>query len=183
MPGARAVLASTDIARNHMQRTGIVCVLAVCVAVAASCDSSTDVTPRILYRATLNGASEVPATTSTATGDFSAQLLPDKTLSYSLTWTTGLTGTANGAHIHGPADATQTANILVDFALPPVGATNATINFAGRVASGNLDLKQAVTATVSGDSLIKLLDAGQLYVNVHTVANSGGEIRGQITRQ
>ena len=166
-----------------MERMRIVCVLAASVAFAAACDSSTDVTPRILYRATLNGASEVPATTSTATGDFSAQLLPNKTLSYSLTWTTGLTGTANAAHIHGPADATQTANILVNFASPPAATTNDTVNFTTRIAWGNLDLNQAVTAEVSGDSLIKLLDAGLLYVNIHTVANSGGEIRGQITRQ
>jgi hypothetical protein len=46
-----------------------------------------------------------------------------------------------------------------------------------------VDLKLAITATVSGDSLKTLLDAGQLYVNVHTVANGGGEIRGQIAKQ
>jgi Cu/Zn superoxide dismutase len=166
-----------------MQRPAIVCALAACVALAAACDSSTDVTPPVTYRATLNAASEVPPTTSNGTGIFSAQLLPDSTLSYSLTWS-GLTGTSNGAHIHGPGNATQIAGILVDFAATPAGTTNATITQgASGSASGNLNLKLAITATVSGDSLLKLLDLGLLYVNVHTVANSGGEIRGQISRQ
>ena len=39
-----------------------------------------------------------------------------------------------------------------------------------------------ITATVSGDSLIKLLNAGLLYVNVHTAANAGGEIRAQLKK-
>jgi hypothetical protein len=44
-------------------------------------------------------------------------------------------------------------------------------------------LTLAITPTVSGDSLLKLFDAGMVYVNVHTPSNGGGEIRGQITRQ
>ena len=47
----------------------------------------------------------------------------------------------------------------------------------------DLSASSVVTATVSGDSLRKLLDLGLLYVNVHSQTFQGGEIRGQITRQ
>jgi len=36
---------------------------------------------------------------------------------------------------------------------------------------------------VKYDSLLVLLRNGQAYVNVHTTANPGGEIRGQLVRQ
>jgi hypothetical protein len=54
------------------------------------------------------------------------------------------------------------------------------------VASGTIDLNQPISngsSSISGDSLLTLLNAGLLYTNVHTAANPGGEIRGQITRQ
>jgi len=168
-----------------MKREFALCLCILSSAMVAACDSSTDVTSAVQYGATLNGASEKPnATTSTGTGVFSAQIHPvDKTLSYSLSWT-GLTGTIVGAHIHGPSDANGTANVLVNFQALPAGSTNQAITTgATGAASGNVDLKLAVTATVSGDSLLKLFEAGQLYVNVHTAANPGGEIRGQIAKR
>lgn len=169
-----------------MAKIKLVCILGACVSIAIGCEESTAVGGSTQYGAILNGANEKPAaTTSTGTGVFSAALHPtNNTLSYSVTWT-GLTGAINGAHIHGPADANGVANVLVNFQALPAGSTNGTITTgAAGAASGNVDLNQAViTATVSGDSLKKLLEAGQLYVNVHTVANPGGEIRGQIAKR
>ena len=166
-----------------MHRSTLVCFLAACATITA-CDDATD-SSRQFFGTQLNGASERPAAvTTTATGVFSAEVHPvTNTLSYSLTWT-GLSGTVTGAHIHGPADASQTANILINFQALPAGSTNQAITTgASGSASGNVNLELPVTATVSGDSLRKLLDAGQLYVNVHTAANPNGEIRGQIARQ
>ncbi|MGE5102430.1 MAG: CHRD domain-containing protein [Deltaproteobacteria bacterium] len=40
-----------------------------------------------------------------------------------------------------------------------------------------------INNSVNGDSLKKLLFAGLTYANIHTTANGGGEIRGQITKQ
>ena len=40
-----------------------------------------------------------------------------------------------------------------------------------------------LAGTIDGAQLRTMLDAGQLYVNVHTAANGGGEIRGQIAKQ
>ena len=61
--------------------------------------------------------------------------------------------------------------------------------FSGGVFSGNGSLAHAkVTAPDAGngcgwadlDDVIDALDGGDTYVNVHTLANLGGEIRGQI---
>lgn len=80
-------------------------------------------------------------------------------LTYSVTYE-GLTGPAIAAHIHGPADPGQNAGPVVPFAdaaSPITGSTK-------------------ITAAQAAD-----LAAGKYYVNVHTNANKGGEIRGQIT--
>lgn len=174
-----------------MPRTRLVGVLSA-MALVVACESSTDVQGSTSYGATLNGANEKPAAVTTSgTGVFSASLHPTNgTLSYNLTWT-GLSGPATvGAHIHGPGGPNDVVGVLVDFRSPPTGTTNVAFSNLGAgatsatgSASGNLDLKLAINATVSGDSLRKLLDAGQLYVNVHTAANGGGEIRGQIAKQ
>jgi Cu/Zn superoxide dismutase len=167
-----------------MLRTRLVCVLGA-IAFVISCESSTDVQGSTSYGATLNGANEKPtATTSTATGVFTASLHPTNgTLSYSLSWT-GLTGAVTGAHIHGPGDANAVANVIIDFSAPPAGTVNNTMTTtATGAASGNLNLNTLTVGAVTGDSLRILLNAGLLYVNVHTAANAGGEIRGQITKK
>jgi uncharacterized protein (TIGR03118 family) len=110
---------------------------------------------------TMNGASEVPpisVPTATATGSLT---LIGSRLFYSITYS-GLSSSAQAAHIHGPADPTVGAGVLIPLATP--SGTNGTI-------SGNLVL--------TPQNLAYLL-AGQTYINIHTVNNSGGEIRGQI---
>ena len=66
---------------------------------------------------------------------------------------------AMAAHIHGPADPGANAPPVVPFAA-------ATSPISG-------------TATLT-DAQAADLAAGKYYVNVHTAANRGGEIRGQI---
>lgn len=166
-----------------MPRIRLACVLSA-VALLVACESSTDVKGSTAYGATLNGTKEVPPTTSTATGTFTASLHPTNgTLSYSVTWT-GLTGAVTGAHIHGPAAAGANANVIIDFSAPPAGTTNNTMTTtAAGAAAGNLNLNTLLVGTIDGAQLRTMLDAGQLYVNVHTAANGGGEIRGQIAKQ
>src|SRR3979411_1433379 len=64
-------------------------------------------------KATLDGKSEVPATTSAATGnadiDYDAAT---KKLTWKVTYS-GLSGPATAAHFHGPAEAGKNAGVAV----------------------------------------------------------------------
>jgi len=114
----------------------------------------------INYKATMTGKSEVPPTTSTGSGDVLATLdTGKKTLTYTMTYM-GLTGPATAAHFHGPAAAGANAGVAIPIGTNPASPTSG-----------------SVTLT---DAQMKDLEAGKWYVNVHTAANKGGEIRGQM---
>ena len=123
------------------------------------------------YQAQLNGASETPANTSTATGT-ATFVLNGNRLRYTVT-VLGLSGPATMAHIHVGAKGASG---------PPVYSFNIKKVAAGTLAQGYVDLTKEVSKGVSGDSLKTLLANGNAYVNVHTAAHPGGEIRGQIEK-
>ena len=56
----------------------------------------------------------------------------------------------------------------------------------GRIAEGTVDISGFITfntSSIRADSLRALLSGGLTYVNIHTQAYPGGEIRGQLVRQ
>ena len=113
-------------------------------------------------KATLDGKSEVPPNASAATGTADIDYDPaSKKLSWKVTYS-GLSGPATAAHFHGPAEAGKNAGVAV--AIP---------NAASSPVEGSATLTDAQAAD---------LLAGKLYVNIHTAANPGGEIRGQVTK-
>ena len=113
-------------------------------------------------KVTLDSKSEVPPNTSAGTGsadvDYDAA---SKKLSWKLSYS-GLTGPATAAHFHGPA--APGANAGVKVASPNATATPV-----------------EGSATLTDEQAADLM-AGKLYINVHTAANPGGEIRGQVTK-
>ncbi|MBN9550857.1 MAG: CHRD domain-containing protein [Alphaproteobacteria bacterium] len=114
------------------------------------------------FTATLDGGQQSPPVTTKGKG--TATFTFDST-SKKLTWNvkySGLSGPAVAAHIHGPADMGANAD--------PV------IPFKGKLKS---PIKGSATLT---DAQAADLEAGKYYVNVHTAANKGGEIRGQIEK-
>lgn len=116
--------------------------------------------PPKIFTATLNGPQVVPPSSSGATGSGSFVLdTTAHTLSYNVSFT-GLQGVEVGAHIHGPAAIGVNGGIL--FALP-----------LGSPASG------VVTTTLAQEAAIQ---AELSYVDIHSAAFPGGEIRGQIVR-
>jgi CHRD domain len=123
----------------------------------------------ITYVAHMTGASETPATGATGTGT-ATLVLDGNRLRYTVT-VTGLSGPATAAHIHVGA---------VGASGPPVFFFSIKHIAAGTLAKGSVDLTKAVSKGVSGDSLKTLLANGNAYVNVHTAAHPGGEIRGQV---
>lgn len=137
----------------------------------------------VTFKATLSSANEVPPNASTGTGTFTATLdTTTNAFTYDVTFT-GLTSNVTLGHIHGPAIAGANASPTINFATLP-GATF-TLGATSGTAHGSTVLTAATTITnaVNGDSLKKLLFAGQTYANIHTTNNGGGEIRGQITKQ
>ena len=108
----------------------------------------------------LSGAGEIPAVSSAGTGTVESSFNKD---TYLLRWTvtySGLSGPATGGHFHGPATPGQNAPVMVPF--------------TGSLASPIIGEKILTPAQASD------LLAGKLYVNLHTAANPGGEIRGQV---
>ncbi|MCP5410526.1 MAG: CHRD domain-containing protein [Chromatiaceae bacterium] len=140
----------------------------------------------MLFSAQLSGAAENPPNISGGTG--SALVTYDPILHY-LTIDidfTGLTGVTTASHIHCCTDAPGN-----------IGVATPTPSFPGfpaGVVSGMYDIILDLTQTTSFNpsfvsaqggtlaaaeqALIDGLGAGRAYLNIHTVAATGGEIRG-----
>lgn len=118
----------------------------------------------IEFTASIDGSQEVPPVTTTATGTASCILNASGTqLSYTVTFN-GLVPTA--AHFHnGPAGVA--AGVVKNLTI---------VNGTATGVWSSSDATQPLT-----DSLLSELLRGRLYINAHTTANPGGEIRGQVT--
>lgn len=111
--------------------------------------------------ANLSGAAEVPPNDSSGSG--TAEATYDKgsnTLRWKVAYS-GLSGPVTAGHFHGPAMAGQNAGVVVPF--------------KGSTASP-IEGEAAITPEQAADLL-----AGKWYVNLHTAAHPGGEVRGQMT--
>ena len=128
-----------------------------------SCDKDDDdpVDPNVTFAATLNGASEAPTpNASTATG--TATLVYNSTTKiFTITVTHNIAAPTNG-HIHKGA---------VGVGGPPVFPFT---TFTSPI----VYTSAALDATQEHD-----LYDGLYYVNIHTAAYPGGEIRGQLIKQ
>lgn len=153
-----------------MQRPALrslVLVLALTSVVACNKDDDNNNNPNVVSKngLVISGDQEVPAKTTNATGTMNVSY--DKTtkmLTLAATWT-GLSADPVAAHIHGTAAKGQNAGVVVDF---HDNVTTAAGNFTRSIAVDGQSIKE--------DSLL----AGFYYFNIHTPANPGGEIRGQI---
>jgi hypothetical protein len=135
--------------------------LAAVAAVAALLTAGAAQAEIIHFAATLTGADEVPANSSQGKGTLSAELeTSEHTLAFRATYS-DLSGKATMAHFHGPAlpGGNAPPTIVISDPSSPIG--------------GAAQLTQA-----QQDDLL----AGKWYFNVHTAANPGGEIRGQLKR-
>ena len=134
---------------------------AASVCVIAACAIGTVRAETVTFNGTMTGATEVPPKTTDGKGTATASLdTATKMLTYQVDYS-GLSGPATAGHFHGPAAAGANAPVVLPFAAPasPIKGT----------------------ATLTDAQMADLM-AGKWYANIHTAANPGGEIRGQMTR-
>jgi predicted small secreted protein len=105
----------------------------------------------------LSGAEEVPPVRASGSGNGSFTIGADGSVKGSVT-TTGVQGTM--AHIHQGARG-QNGPVIVPL-----------------TKSG--DIYTAPAGAKLNEAQMQAFKAGNLYVNVHTAANKGGEVRGQL---
>ncbi|MFH4964688.1 CHRD domain-containing protein [Gaetbulibacter sp. M235] len=134
-------------------------VLPLIVIVFTSCSNNDDDDSTVMFKATINGASEVPASGSSATG--TATLTYNATTKiFTLTATySGITATA--AHIHKGAVGSSGGVVFPLTAASPISYTSTALD-----ASQEADLY-----------------ANLYYINIHSQAFQAGEIRGQLIKQ
>lgn len=132
------------------------------------------------FTATLQGAQEVPPVTTSASGEITLTLNTDHTqLHYTLTVQNIENVTM--AHLHLGAAGTNGDHVawLYPSAPPPKVMQG---KFSGKLAEGTLTVANLV-GPLRGkpfSDLVQDLQAGKLYVNVHTSAHPSGELRGQL---
>ena len=137
--------------------------LIAALAAAASCSMYKDNAPSFLpgsgaTSVKLSGAEEVPPTSVSGSGSGSIRVNSDGTVSGSVS-TTGGEGTM--AHIHQGAKG-QNGPVIIPL-------------------TKNGDTYSVPAGAKLSDAQMKAYKEGGLYVNVHTAAHKGGEIRGQLT--
>lgn len=115
----------------------------------------------VKLHATLDGAQQNPPVTTEGKGMADVTFDTEtKTLSWTVEYS-GLSGDAAAGHFHGPAAKGENADVAVPF-------ENAASPIKG--------------SAVLTDAQAADLLSGKYYVNIHTAANKGGEIRGQVEK-
>ena len=145
---------------NPMTRRGVLATTGLAMIGVASVARAAPITMKV----PLAGAQQVPPVQTPGSGTADLTYNPaNRMLTWNITYS-GLTGPATMAHIHGPAPSGKNAGVEVWLSKQGQPATS--------------PIKGEATLT---PEQAQQLMAGETYVNVHTQAHPGGEIRGQIT--
>jgi hypothetical protein len=106
----------------------------------------------------LSGKNEVPPNASSGSGTGRVEL-DGNVLKWNITYS-GTTGPVTAGHFHGPAQPGANAGVVVPFAGP---------------------LTSPITGTATlTPAQVDQVKQGLWYINLHTAANPGGELRGQV---
>jgi CHRD domain len=139
-------------------------------------------------RADLSGFEEVPAISTDGEGTFRARIaVGADEISYELSYS-GLSGDVQQSHIHlGQQGVNGGISVFLcsNLGNGPEGTQACPGPREGNV-SGTIAPDDVIGPTAQGiaageyDELVRAIRAGATYVNVHTVAHPGGEIRKQL---
>ena len=134
----------------------------------------------ITYTAALSGSNEAPAVAATGAGGTATVTID--VAAQTLTWVIDVYNLPSGvtaSHIHA-GGAGVSGPVVVNFN-PPLTASN-DFRFTGTARPADVVARQPQGVNTWED-LLQAIDTGHAYVNVHSQANPGGEIRGQLVRR
>ena len=147
--------------RHQASRLSLAALSLAAVAALSACGVMSPADSNMVALNTqLRGANEIPAITGSGYGTVDAAF--NKTTNV-LSWKvnySALTGPAKAGHFHGPAANGANAGVALGWTNP---------------ISSPMEGSATLTAAQAADLL-----AGRWYANIHTAANPGGEIRGQM---
>jgi hypothetical protein len=139
-----------------VRRTAIASILAAGALVIAGCGMMNKV--QGVMTVPLSGQNEVPPNASGGSGTGKVEL-DGNVIKWNISYS-GTTGPITAGHFHGPAQPGANAGVVVPF--------------AGPLASPIIG---SATLTPAQVDQVK---QGLWYINLHTAANPGGELRGQV---
>lgn len=150
-----------------MRSLRLTSLLAIVIAIA-SCKQDLGTTILAKSNVLIDGAQVVPSKSVAGNGTMDlAYNRTTRVLSYTIKWNS-LSGNPNAMHIHGPAGAGFNAPIvqnITGYAASQTGTLTGTFFVDGYV--------------VKEEDVLR----GGYYLDIHTAANSTGEIRGQVVVQ
>ena len=145
---------------NHFALVAVTLAASIAVAGISGCGMMSQSSNMVAFTTQLRGANEVPANASAGNGSVDAVFNKDTNLFRWKVNYSGLTGAATAGHFHGPAAVGANAGVVLPW--------------AGPIASP-MEGSATITPAQAAD-----LVAGRWYANIHTAANPGGEVRGQM---
>ncbi len=145
---------------NRLTFTSLAVAAAALTVALSGCGSMMPPANMVALTTQLRSANEVPPVATSGGGSVDAAFNKD---TMQLRWKVsynGLTGNATAGHFHGPSAVGANAGVALGWANP--------------ITSG-MEGSATLTASQAAD-----LMAGRWYANIHTAANPGGELRGQM---
>lgn len=162
--------------------------LIIATAVVLMGWSSVGADERVAIRVEMEGYGEVPAVSSTGSGQAILRL-HDTSLDYELTYS-GMEGTVTQSHIHVGQKGVN-GGIVIFFCTnlgnAPAGTTvpacpgpnEGTVSGTRTAADVVVQATQGIAANEFAE-VLRAIRSGNTYVNVHTTKHPPGEIRGQV---
>jgi hypothetical protein len=144
--------------RTLLRKSGWLPAMLLAAAIIAGCSTMKPMAGMTGQQVVLSGGNEVPPVTTPASGSGTVTIKDDRSVSASIS-VTGMTATA--AHIHEAA-AGANGPVIVPF-----------------TKTGDNTFAAPDGAKLT-DSQYASFKAGNLYVNVHSAKNPGGEVRAQL---